>query len=315
MARPARLSALTVLATTAAALHAVAAQAVDVAPRAVAMQGCAGSTFVTGTLRRLVANVTRVAVGMHEFELLRKEKNPLYTPERGEAGAFLAMYERQKARGRALVFKADIRELHSEAMARAFQAVRARVVHVYRANALDKAVCNIVDCFVSMTGHGVGVPVYRNGSAAPACFLRRPKFGAPPPPAFARINVSAIVPHLAKLHRLARTRRLKLAARGYAMPPFDVTTEALAEFTHDPGALMASAVAYKRVLTAWGLPARLEDIAATLRPLSGTRPPPPPHYRKIYNYAKVHRALMAAGVPPELRAMLRTRPHTTTRHR
>jgi hypothetical protein len=122
-----------------------------------------------------------------------------------------------------------------------------------------------------------------NGTKSDLCFARRKH---PETPIQARINVNTLSASL-----MAAT----FSDKWLAESPPAFTTEELMLFetnsTHAQANLERSAVAWGKVMRAWGVTPNPNVIEAVLRPDWGKRSPPAAHSQTIFNARKVYDAL------------------------
>lgn len=276
----------------------------DLAPRAIIMHGCSGSTFALRTLRMLVGNTTAVKVAGGAFELLRPKFNKYYSATHSTTRAFRESYAHAAELGHTLIFKADTFEL-TTSMAKTFHRLGVRSVFAWRANALDEMVCQILDCFDLAKEKHLGHAVFANGSKSRLCFERRRREERGlSTPVMAHVNTEHLATRLErKLRASGAAERSRFVHKGIHVHKHVVTYEDMAAHTYSVSNLGRSALAFAEVLAGWGLRVPLHLIERELMPYAGKRHPPSSHREKIHNYEDVARALRRGS--RAVRALLR----------
>lgn len=144
-------------------------------PRVLMMEDCSGSTFVQYVAIELL-KAHGVNIHYSDYEILKPAKNPAYRrhPENGMSGAMEHIFERAKKNGGTPVFKGEPAHFEKDpALTQMMVNHHTYVVHVYRNNVLDQAVCNVRDCFKTDGLLRGCYPVDDTGKRSHACFKRR----------------------------------------------------------------------------------------------------------------------------------------------
>eukprot|EP00873_Tetraselmis_striata_P004543 jgi/Tetstr1/424807/TSEL_015310.t1 len=270
-------------------------------------RGCRGSTAVQAMARRLL-EAHGFRYSPVPFENSKVEYNVFRQDGLSAADAFRKQVELSQAAGEVLFFKYTEPTLEEKAALRARgeeafdvqKEMGTRMVHVRRANALDKVVCAVRDCFQHIPdgeqAGRAGGSVDAEGVPNSLCFKRRLPGS---PKTYANLNVSRIADEMSAHLRVEQQDFHKLQRAGFRQAD-SYATEDLMAFMFNKDHVRRSLMAWKGFFEALGVKADADVILATWAGgcdgacIVGSRPQSP-HRTVIYNYDDVAAALLASG--------------------
>jgi len=263
---------------------------------------CSGSTAV-----QTVARAMLLAHGVHtddwlHWEELRKNKNS-HLKRAGDETELPDAVEAQiaSARERGKVFFNKLEMfLTDPATIEVLIRHEARVVNVWRSNALDFVACNIRDCFIRW----IGRPVAADGSGTDLCFKRR-FLDAPP---LALFYTKDLAKHLGDFLNTGKWQLRQLRKAGFRSFQ-TVTSEALMGFGTSASKLQQSMRAWMDFLASLGIRPDAAKVRTVLEGGCGKTcavgaRPDKPHSSVIYNIQEVA-AIVRNASNPALQRLLR----------
>eukprot|EP00928_Gymnodinium_smaydae_P008381 TRINITY_DN13055_c0_g1_i1.p1 TRINITY_DN13055_c0_g1~~TRINITY_DN13055_c0_g1_i1.p1 ORF type:complete len:344 (-),score=95.87 TRINITY_DN13055_c0_g1_i1:225-1256(-) len=239
-------------------------------PRMLVMLGCSGSSFLlkmAGKLLEAHGGTAKTPGGeMAAGEIMKPIANPYYSAAKGMAKAMEDANAAAQKEQATLVFKEQgAQSQFFRDAAPTLLKMNTYVVHGYRANALDRMVCQVKDCFLR---EEYGKPVDKSGEKSDLCFKRRNS--RPANGYLASLNTTNLSEHLENFMKAHDEEKERIKAAGFK--DFEsVSAEDLLDFEHDNSvdAFKRAVKAWKIFLRSWGVKPSLKVIRDELQQYSG----------------------------------------------